>query len=168
MNLLEQFGVDYILLAAQIVNFLIVFYVLKKFLYKPILTMLKNREKTISDGLKQAEEARILLEQSAEKERAILKKAQAEAKQLLEETRQQRDEILKKAEESARKQTEAMLAEAKAQIAYETQEAEKRLTGHISQLAVTFLQKSVADLFSEADQEAIMKKALKRMNDKAN
>ena len=55
MEILENFGVNPVLLAAQIVNFIIVLFILKKFLYKPILDLLKKRQFTIKEGLKQAE-----------------------------------------------------------------------------------------------------------------
>lgn len=168
MESFAQFGLNPILLIAQIINFLVIFFVLKKFLYKPILEMLKKREETIKAGLKQAEEARILLENTEKKESEILKKAQAEARTLLDETRAQRDEMLKEAEIMTKQQTEALLKEAQAQIAYETSEAEKRLSSHISQLAVTFLEKSLNELFTKDDQEAVMKRALKKMKEKAN
>jgi F-type H+-transporting ATPase subunit b len=58
MEILKTFGFDPILLGAQIINFLIIFYLLKRFLYKPVLGMLKTREDKIKEGIKQAEEAR--------------------------------------------------------------------------------------------------------------
>ena len=57
MEILKTFGVDPIFLGAQIVNFLIIFYLLKRFLYKPVLGCLKTGRQ--NQGLKQAEEARI-------------------------------------------------------------------------------------------------------------
>jgi F-type H+-transporting ATPase subunit b len=168
MEIAQQFGINWVLLAAQIVNFLIVLFILKKLLYKPVQEMLRNREKTIKEGLKQAEEARVLLEQTAEREREVLRKAQQEAKKLLEETKQQRVQMMAESEILTKKQAEAILKEARSQIAFESAQTEKRLTAHISQLAVTFLQKSIADLFSEEDQERIMKNAVKKLQDKAN
>ena len=52
MELLKDFGFDPILLTAQIINFLIVLVVLKKFMYKPVLDMLKKRENDIKKGIK--------------------------------------------------------------------------------------------------------------------
>jgi F-type H+-transporting ATPase subunit b len=168
MEVAQQFGLNGVLLAAQIINFLIVLYILKRILYKPLQDMLKNREKTIRDGLRQAEEARLLLEQTAEKERAVLKKAHEDAKKLLQETKEQRVLMLAENEKLTKKQAEAILNEAREQIAFETTQAEKRLTANISQLAVSFLQKSITDLFSEEDQELIMKNTLKKIKEKSN
>lgn len=168
MEVAQQFGINPILLLAQIVNFLIVLYILKRLLYKPVLETLKKRERTIKEGIEQAEEARIALERAAEKEREILKKAQNEAKKLLDETRAQRTELMAETEKLTKEQAESILKEARSQIVFETAEAERRLSAHISELAVTFLQKSITDLFSESDQELIMKNALKKIKEKAN
>lgn len=161
MEILQEFGVDKYLLAAQIINFLIIAYVLKRYAYKPILKLLEDRKKTIEQGYKQAEEAKVLLEQANEKETALLKSAQATAKKMQEEAKKQSEEILKKAEEDTRKRTQALLLEAKEIIAKESKDAEKRLESHITELSMAFLEKAVSGLFTPADQKAVMEKAAK-------
>ncbi len=168
MEIIKNFGLNPVLLAAQVINFLIVFYVLKRFLYKPILSMLKARDKTIKDGLRQAEEARLLLEKTAQRERETLKKAQNEARALLDETRKQRDELIVLAEQEAKKQAERILSDARSQISQETREAEKRLSAHISDLAIQLLNQSVGDLVGKEQQEVVMQQALKKIKRKAD
>lgn len=53
-----QFGIDWKLMIAQLINFAIVFFVLKKFAYKPILKMLDDRKQKIEEGLSFAEKAK--------------------------------------------------------------------------------------------------------------
>lgn len=168
MEILGNFGINPILLVAQIVNFLLIFYLVKRFALKPILQLLKNREKTIKDGLQQAEEARVMLEKASEKEQAILKKAQSEAKSLLADAKREREEMLAQSEERTRVQAEKMLAEAREQINRETQEVEKRLSAHVSALAVQMLQKSVTELFTEKDQKNVLDNALKKLGKRTN
>ncbi len=168
MEILHTFGVDPRLLVAQIINFLLILFLLQRFLYKPLLETLEARRKTIAQGLQSAEEGRQLLEKAAEKERLLLKKAQEEAKKLLEEAKNQRHLLLKETEEATKKQAEKILAEAKSQIAYETKAAEKRLTSHVSELAVQFLEKSLTGLLSQKDQNEIVKHAVKRIKQKAD
>lgn len=163
MDILKDFGINPILMVAQIVNFLIILYVLKRFLYKPVLEVIKKREHSIKEGLKQAEEARVLMEKTAVREREVIKKAQEESRKLLEETRKQRDEVLKATEESAQKRAEQILGEAKKQITFETSRAQKELSMKVSGLAIEFLQKSVAELFSKEDQEVIIKGAITKI-----
>jgi|SRR3989344_2828274 len=168
MEIIGKFGINPILLAAQIVNFLIILYVLKRFLYKPILKVLKNREETIKQGLNQAEEARLLLEKTAEKEKNILKEAQLQARKILDDTRGQSQEMMRHAEETAKKQAESILKDARTQISFEARETERRLSAHVSKLAVQFLEKSVADFFTPEEQEMIIKNALKKMRTQAD
>jgi F-type H+-transporting ATPase subunit b len=168
MEILKTFGFNPLLLIAQIVNFVIVILLLKKFLYKSILDTLKKRETTIKEGLAQAEEARKMLEDTNKKEKAVLKKAQEEARKLIQDTKKQRDIILKQAEESAREHATAILTEAKQQITFETKQAQKQLATQMSGLTIEFLQKSIGELFSKEDQELIIKNAVQKIKKRAD
>lgn len=168
MEILGKFGINPILLVAQIVNFLIVFYILKRFAIKPILTMLKNREKTIREGLTQADEARQLLEETSEKEKAVLRKAQLEVKAMLEEARKHREDLLTETESKTKAQADRILQEAREQITFESKEAEERLVGHISALAVDIVKQSSSELFTQKDQASVIENAVKNLKKKAN
>lgn len=168
MEIFKEFGINPVMLIAQIINFLIVLYVLKRFLYKPIFDVIKKREQSIKEGLKQAEEARILLEKTAAKEKEILKRAQKESRSMLEETKKQRDELFKATELSAQRRSEQILNEARRQIIFETNEVQKKLSMQISGLAVEFLQKSIGELFSKEDQERIIRNAITKMKKRAD
>lgn len=168
MELAKSLGLDPILLAAQIVNFLIVFFVLKKLLYKPVLKVLKEREISIKKGLNDAEEARKLLEKTQQEEKDILKKAQISANKLLADAKTETETMLKSAQELAKKQTDRMIQEAKEEITRETKDAQEKLARHVSTLAVDFLQKAISDLFTEKEQGEIMTKAMRKLRQKSN
>lgn len=166
MELIKNFGLDPMLLGAQIVNFLIILFLLKRFLYKPVLSMLKNRQDTIKDGLKKAEESRFLLEKIQEEEKNVLKKAQTQAAKLIADAKTQTQMLLKEGEESAIKQTEMMLQDAKNQIQIEVNETEKRLIANVSKISLEYLKKALVDLFNEKEQKAVMTRALKQLQQK--
>lgn len=163
MEILNNFGFQWTLFAAQIVNFLIIYFLLKKFLYKPVLKILETRKTKITEGIKQAEESERRLQETIEKEDKILKAAQEQAKQMIDDAKAQSHELLKKSEVDTKKQIEAMLKEARTQITYETGLAEKRLETNVSRLAINFLEKSLTGLFGEKEQEIVMKNALKKL-----
>jgi len=160
MEILRNFGFDPVMLAAQIVNFLIILYLLKRFLYKPVFDMLKKRVDTIKEGLKQAEESRLTLEKTLEMEKKILAKAQDNAKEIVEEARLQAVEAAKELEENAKLQNEKMLLEARARISQETQETERQLSEKVSILAADMLTKSLSGMFGDKEQRQIAEKAL--------
>lgn len=162
MEIINNFGLDPLLLGAQIVNFLIIFYVLKRFLYKPVLGILKKREDTIKDGLKQADEGRKLLEDAQEKEKEILKKSQIQAQQMLDEARTQATEISVQIEDRAKKHADEIITAASEKIDQDLKDAEKRLTEYVSRLALEFLEKSASELFDAKSQEQIIKTATEK------
>lgn len=163
MEIVKNFGLDPFLFGAQVVNFLIILYLLKRFLYKPILDTLKKRENEIKEGIKQAEDARILLEKTEEREKQILKKAQESAKQTINEAKSEALVLAQKIEEDSKKQAEKILSQAREQIALEAKEAEKKLTSKIGALSVDLLQASLKEIFSEKEQKEVLEKAVKQL-----
>jgi F-type H+-transporting ATPase subunit b len=163
MEILKNFGLNPVLLAAQIVNFLIIFFILKKFLYKPILEVLKKRQTTIAEGLKQAEDARLKLEKVVVEEKNILKNAQLQAKKIIEDARLESVEVTKQLNQEALKQNEKILSGAKEQIARDYTEAEKQLALSTSKLAVDLLKKALKDIVTAKNQEEIITSALKKI-----
>lgn len=62
--------IDWLTVAAQIVNFLVLVWLLQRFLYKPITRAMRRREDRINDRLAEAKDARDQAEQEAQKLRA--------------------------------------------------------------------------------------------------
>ena len=163
MEILKTFGVDPIMLGAQIVNFLIIFYLLKRFLYKPVLGMLKTREDKIKEGIKQAEEARITLEKTLEEEKKILTKAHEEGKSLIEDAKNQALDTARAVEENTKQTAEKILLDARAQIEQDAKRMETELSGKISVLAEKMLEKSLQGVFGEKEKKQIVNKAVKNI-----
>lgn len=103
-EIIKTFHIDAKLILAQFINFAIVFFVLYKFAYGPVLKVLKDRAKKIEKGLTDAEESQKKLTEMSEKEREVLVKARKDAQ-----------EIIKKAEDQAIKNKEGIIAEANKQ-----------------------------------------------------
>lgn len=166
MEIVKNFGLNPILLGAQIVNFLIVFFLLKKFLYKPILEVLSKRQITIKEGLKQAEDARIKLEKVVVEEKNILRTAQLQSKKIIEDARGESASIARMMNDEARKQTEKLLSDTREQIAKESIEVEKKLALSTGKLAVTLLEKTLKEFFSSKEQKEVIAQALKKIKRK--
>ncbi len=163
MEFLKHLGFDPIMLGAQILNFAIIFFLLKRFLYKPVMDMVKTREDKITQGLKEAEQARLKLEEATEEEKKILTKAQSQAKELLEESKKQALANASVIEEEANKRAERLLEETKSQLFLEALEIERKLAEKTSIIAVEMLTKSLKGLLKETEQRDIVAKAIKSM-----
>lgn len=159
MEIFKDFGVSPILLIAQIINFLIILYILKRFMYKPVLDVLKKREDQIRSGLKSAEEGEKKLIDSQEKEKQILQKARTTADKMVANAKLEAEELKAEKLAQTKLETEKMLELARLTIENETRDAEERLTQKIGRISVALLEKSLTGIFSEKEQSAILKKA---------
>lgn len=166
MEIIKNFGVNPILLGAQIVNFLIIFFILKKFLYKPILELLRKRQVMIKEGISQAEESRIKLEKVVIEEKNILRNAQIAARKVIEDAKKESIGITSQMTDDVKKQTEKILKNAREQISRESLVAEKRLAVNTSKLAMSFLQKALSEFFSPKEQEEAVSNALRKISAK--
>lgn len=105
MELLEKLGIDGRLLLWQVVNFAILFVILRKFAYRPILETLRKRAETIEKGL-----------QDAKKSEEALRKAEDEREKIIREARSKASAILNQTEDDARKMREAETQKTKDEV----------------------------------------------------
>src|ERR1700739_453832 len=115
MNVAEQFGVYWPNLIAQIILFFIVYWVLSRFAFKPIMAMLEERRRRIEEGQTNAEKIKHQLAEAQAKYEETLSRANAEAQRLIE-------EVKASGEKLAEEKRQAALAEAQ-EIIRRTQES---------------------------------------------
>ena len=168
MEILKTFGLNPYLTIAQIVNFLILLYILKRYLYPPLFKVFKKREELIKESIEKAQQNEKILEKTQQQEKEILKKAKTTADQIIKDAREQASDTLKKAQEDTKQQTDKMLKDAKAQIELETTEAQKQLNKYVMKLSLELLQKSLSNVLTEKEQSEIVAKAMKVMQKQPN
>jgi len=142
----EQFGVSWANLIAQVLLFAIVYWVLKRFSFKPVIAMLEERRRRIEEGQLNAENIKKQLAAAQAKYEEILAKANAESQRLLEEVRasgdrlaeQKRQEAIAAAEQVTIKAQEAMalerdrvMAEMKRELGRLVVDTTTRVTGKV-------------------------------------
>lgn len=163
MEILNQFGFDIKLFIAQIVNFLIIAFVFKKFLYKPILQTLKKREETIKKGLEDAKLASEALENAQTRQDDILQKASLEAEKILAEAREQakvsHDAII----EDTHKEVEKMLNQAHSQIESDRENFKKEVRNVSLEVSRKILEETIVGLFDKKEQESLITKGVKKI-----
>jgi F-type H+-transporting ATPase subunit b len=85
----------------MLVSFLILLFILKKYAWKPVLEMLKEREKTIDDALKSAERAKEETYQMQLANEQMLQQARNERVEMLKEARRMQEQIISEARTEA-------------------------------------------------------------------
>lgn len=125
MELLTKLGIDWRLLIAQLVNFLILVLILYKFLYKPVLKMLDDRRGKIEKGLRNAEILGSELEKSRDLQAKEIQKARQEARAIIETAQKVAETAGEETKLKTKAEVEKLIIAAKNQI---TEEKEKMLT----------------------------------------
>lgn len=106
-ELIHKLGIDWKLLVAQVVNFLVLLFLLKKFLYKPVLEILAKRRAAIAESIANTERITQELKGIEGRKIAEVEKAKKEADAIVEQARQvakaRGEELFKEAERRVEK-----------------------------------------------------------------
>lgn len=129
---LPQFGLFF----WSLVIFLIFFFLLRKYAWKPILQALDERERKIQDALTAAEKARQEIAQLKAQQEDLQKQAQKEREAILAQAHKAREEILEKARIEAQQAAQRILQDAQAQIAQSQVSLRAALREEAAQLAL--------------------------------
>ncbi len=119
MQLLDALGLDWKIFLAQLINFAVFYWVLAKIAVPKIREMVTKREKEIEDGLKNAEEAKIVLNQAKGHEEEILTAARSEAAKIIDESRLNAKKVEEKTLLSTQEQAKLILERAEKQVQIE-------------------------------------------------
>lgn len=136
-------------LIAQIINFLILLFILKKFAYGPLMQVMKEREDKISSSLEAADNDKKAAEELKAQYQKQLALARTQAQEIV-------DKAIKIAEESkqqilaeARAENERMLQNAKAEIESERVRAIAELKGEVVTLSINAATKIIGENINE-------------------
>jgi len=138
MAFFGAFGVDVFKLAFQIINFLLILYLLNRFLFKRVLALLDERGERISKGLEDAE--------AAARDREL---ARAEREAALDEARKEAQTMIATATKIAEDSRAEIVAAARAEAEKVAARATEEITAE-KQRAIAELRSQVADLALEA------------------
>jgi F-type H+-transporting ATPase subunit b len=156
----NQFGVDLPKLIFQVINFLILLYLLNRFLFKPVLRLLDEREARIRKGLEDAEAAardRHLAE--AERE-ASMSEARKEAQSMLARANKIAEDTRSEILGDARSEAGKLVERAREEITAEKERAMAELRTHVANLALDAAGKLVRSEMSGDTQRRLVEEFL--------
>ena len=146
--------------------FAIVFFILAKFGFPVITSMVEKRQEKIEGALKAAEKAEAELADMEKTKEQMLCEAKQQQAQILGEAAQQREALLEKARRDAEQQSERIIAQAREQIATERENALREVRSQVSQLSVSIAEKVLERELAEPEkQQAYIDKMLDELKD---
>lgn len=133
---MEQLGIDGRWFLSQIVNFVILLLILQRFLYKPILNMLQQRQERIRESMEYADRVKREAERAQKDYEKKIEESRREAQAIIAQAMQQaerlREEILAKAQDEARE----IKAKALEDVEYERKRVVAELRDQVADLAI--------------------------------
>lgn len=146
------------LIVWTLLAFLIVFFILKKFAWKPIIKGLNDRETSIADAIATAEKVKLEMAQLKNDNETLLATAREERAAMLKEAKEIKDKIVGDAKNEAKVQAAKIIADAQASINQQKMAAIVDLKNQVGKLVVEVSEKVLRkELSNKADQENYIK-----------
>jgi F-type H+-transporting ATPase subunit b len=120
-----------------------VYFVLAKFAWKPLLSTIEDRESTIAESLKNADEVNIKLKNLELVQEKIIEIAKQDKERIVREGIDQRDKIISNANDMALQKTNKMIDDARKQIERERTAALAEMKSQIAALSIEIATKLV-------------------------
>lgn len=124
-----------------LVAFLITFWILAKFVWKPLLKSLNEREKGITDSVLAAENVKKEMALLKSENEELLSKARDERAIMMREAKETKDKIIADAKEQARQETNKIVSDAQAVINQQKMAAITELKNNVGKLVIEVSEK---------------------------
>jgi F-type H+-transporting ATPase subunit b len=160
LETLGKIGFDWRMGLFNLVNFLIIVWLLKKYAFKPILKIVNDRQKVIQDGLDNATQASTDLKMAEKRAQDIIDTAKVEANKVLEKGSLQAEAHVVKMKDKATKEIELLVTQAKKNIAIERKDMEEELKNHTAKLVVAAVEKIVDERLDDKKDGKLINNAL--------
>jgi F-type H+-transporting ATPase subunit b len=131
----------------------IVFLILRKFGWGPILKMLKEREQSIEKALAAADEARSEMSKLKSSQDELMHEARLERDKLMEDARKIREQMIEKAKEEAAAENAKLLEKARKQIEAEKLSAISDIRDQVATLSVEIAEKILRKQLADRQQQ---------------
>lgn len=162
-DLFISIGIDLKLLALQTVAFLLLLWILKKWVYPPILTMLDKREAMIEEAAKAVNLAQKEAAKSQEATEKLLKEARKEAGAIISAAKHEAAELSSTSDKKAKERAERIVADAQDQIGRDIENAKKALKNELVDLVAAATEKVTSQVVDSKANSEIIAKAVKEV-----
>jgi len=149
--------------------FFMLFFLLWKYAWGPIMKAVKSREDTIHNALDSAEKAREEMKVLQADNEIILRKAREERDKIIRDARTATERMLTEAKEKSQSEADAMVKRAKELIEREKNTAITEVKREVARLAIEVASKVVSEtLKSDDEQQKLIGRYLKEIETTSN
>lgn len=151
MEIISKLGIDVKLILAQIVNFIILFFVLKKLIYRPLLGLMDKRRKMISETVEGHQKIEERLRNLESQKEQAMREVSEKAMQIIEQAKKDAEIEKQKILVNAKKEISTLAERYRAQLKLEKDE----LKGELAELVIIACERILRKEFNQEDQKRL-------------
>jgi F-type H+-transporting ATPase subunit b len=148
MNILEilgRLGFDWKLALMNLVNVVILFVLLKRYLFRPVIAMIDERRRVIKDGVDNALQAKTELLMAERRAQELIDDAKVEANKIVEVSHNEAKRVGEQIKTKAKEEIELLIAQAKRNIEIDKKEMKDTLRKETVQIVVLAVEKILSE-----------------------
>jgi F-type H+-transporting ATPase subunit b len=159
----ETFGWTWQLFLAQVISFVVVALLLRRFAYKPILAVLEERRRKIEEGQINAEKIKKELAEAEKRYQEIIAKANADAQKMIDEARDSAAHLSERKQQEAITAAEQIITKARDAAAIEHERTMESLKHELGRLVVETTAKVTEKVLTPEDQRRLQEEAARQL-----
>jgi F-type H+-transporting ATPase subunit b len=154
-DILKQFGVTWPKFLAQMLLFLIVYLILKKYAFGPVMMILEERRQRIAEGEENLKKIKADLEAAEEKKNEVISTANERAERLISEARESAEHVGEKKRVEAQAEANTIISKARETTELERTQMLSQLKGDFGRLVIDTASKVTGKVLTDEDQRKI-------------
>ena len=165
-DILKTLGIDWKLLILQTIAFLLLLFLLTKFVFPVLGAMLDKREKDIEESVRAAREAEELATKASAETAKLMKQARKDADEVVASAKAEAAQMVDAAEKKSRERSERIVSDAEAEISRNVEAAKKSLRAETLSLVSEATEKVVGRVVDGTVDEKLVASAVKEAETK--
>jgi F-type H+-transporting ATPase subunit b len=158
----SSLGINLPLLVAFLINFAVLFILLKIFLYKPILKMLDERAKKTQEGMELAEATKKEYEQAKAEVQRQIEKGRQEGQTIVAQAVQAGERLKGESREEAVKQAQTIIDRTRAELATERDQLVGRLRKEFVDISIAAAEKVIKETLDKEKHKKLIEETLQQ------
>jgi F-type H+-transporting ATPase subunit b len=160
MDILKTLGIDGWAFVWHIINFLVLIYLLSRFLYRPITQMLNERSRRIEESLAAAERAQADVARADREREELLTTTRREIQDMMAQAQQVADRIQSEARTNAQQEAQRIIDRAQQEAQAERDQAMAELRREVASLAVQAAERIISQRLDGPAQQQLIEEFL--------
>lgn len=158
-KLLSDFSVG--LFFWQVLLFLVLLFLLKKYAWKPILVSVREREEKIKEGLESADKSKEMMRELREDNEKLLAEARIERDGIIKAAREAKEKMISEAKAKANEEADKVIKSAQETIKAEKSAAMNEIKIHVAELSVSIAEKILKnEIAADGKQKELIESAI--------